>query len=146
MKAIIKIPKGTIGFGETKTESDNIPCPEDLTVTFEHENLEVSDGYHTFDELYDHRIELYIALCRTLERVKYGESVRRLVWRSKVHSDGSVMEGWFILGIGIEEGKQITYHLPLARWNDTDFAFDLERAPEWDGHTSADVLERIKTI
>lgn len=24
---------------------------------------EVSDGYHTFDELYEHRVALFIALC-----------------------------------------------------------------------------------
>lgn len=31
------------------------------------DEMEVSDGYHTFDELYDHRITLYIALCRTFK-------------------------------------------------------------------------------
>jgi hypothetical protein len=25
-----------------------------------------SDGYHTFEELYEHRAELYIVLCRRL--------------------------------------------------------------------------------
>ena len=26
--------------------------------------VEASDGYHTFEELYDHRITLFIALCK----------------------------------------------------------------------------------
>lgn len=99
---------------------------------------EISDGYHTFDELYDHRITLYIALCRTL---KNGN-----VWRSEQHSDGSVMDGWFILGIWFEKGKQITYHIPLERWGETDFAQTLLKAPEFDGHISEDVLERIKKL
>ena len=31
-------------------------------------------------------------------------------------------------------------------WGDTDFAEYLERAPEFDGHTAEDVLERIKYL
>jgi hypothetical protein len=99
----------------------------------------ISDGYHTFDELYDHRITLWIALCRKLHRI-YP------IWRSKLHSDGSTFEGWFVLGINRRAGTQMTYHLPLSRWDETDFAETLERAPEWDGHTPADVLERLKTL
>lgn len=101
-------------------------------------DVEISDGYHTFDELYDHRITLYIALCRKIRDAD--------VWRSKLHSDGSNYEGWFILGINKFEGNQITYHIPLERWIETDFAETLEQAPEFDGHTSQDVLERIKNL
>jgi hypothetical protein len=50
------------------------------------------------------------------------------------------------MGIGKEKGKQISYHLPLSRWDETYFAETLDKAPEWDGHTSADVLERLKTL
>lgn len=78
------------------------------------DEVEVSDGYHTFDELYDHELA-------------FGGS-------------------WFVLGIGKEKGKQITYHLPLERWDETNFAYTLEKAPEWDGHTSDDVLERLKAL
>jgi hypothetical protein len=98
----------------------------------------VCDGYHTFDELYEHRIVLYIALC-TFART-YAE-----VWCSQKHSDGSEWEGWFILGIGKNKGEQITYHIPMKYWNDVrTFADVLEEAPEFDGHTSDDVLNRIK--
>lgn len=100
----------------------------------------LSDGYHTFDELYDHRITLFIALCKQLEmNCEY-------VWRSTLHSDGSAFDGWFIMGIHTDPGKQITYHLPLSRWSETDFAVTQEKAPEWDGHTPADVIERLKTL
>lgn len=97
---------------------------------------QISDGYHTFDELYEHRIELWIKLCHG----SYG------AWRTQTHSDGSCWEGWFVLGLGREQGKQITYHLPMSRWGDCAWADTLEIAPEFDGHTSADVLERLKGL
>lgn len=106
---------------------------------------EISDGYHTFGELYEHRITLYIALCKWVRSFMYREG-NGDVWRSKLHSDGSSFDGWFILGINKEKGEQITYHLPLEKWNETGFAETLEKAPEFDGHTSEDVLERIKKL
>ena len=71
---------------------------------------DTSDGYHTFKELYEHRITLYIALCKSLNNGN--------VWRSKLHSDSSSFDGWFILGIWREKGKQISYHLPNERWRE----------------------------
>lgn len=99
---------------------------------------EISDGYHTFNELYAHRHALYIALCR-LHWARHPDRV----WRSQRHHDGSTYDGWFILGIEYEPGKQITYHLPLERWDETTWANTEKRAPEWDGHTSADVIYRL---
>ena len=95
----------------------------------------ISDGFHTFGELYEHRIVLFIALCCM---------VKKNVWRSRAHSDGSVLDGWFILGIGYAAGEQITYHLPMSKWAETDFAETLDKAPEYDGHTSDDVLRRLE--
>ena len=99
----------------------------------------VSDGYHTFDELYEHRVLLYILLAHSL-------SSTHEVWRSLLHSDGTGYEGWFILGIGKDKGRQITYHLPSSKWGLCSFAQTLSSAPEWDKHTPADVLERLKTL
>jgi hypothetical protein len=105
----------------------------------------ISDGYHTFGELYDHRIEIFIALCK--ERfMNPSRAYLHGVWRSKAHSDGSVWEGWFILGIGEDNGEQITYHLPISRWDDCGFAETLGKSPEWDGHTSNDVLQRLQQL
>ena len=107
----------------------------------------ISDGYHTFDELYEHRITLFIALCKILYNdPQYQRGQRADVWRSKLHSDGTSFDGWFILGIGKEKGQQITCHLPLPKWEETEFAQTLEKAPEFDGHTSDDVLERLKKL
>ena len=108
------------------------------------------DGYHTFTELYEHRTTLFITLCEFFQEFRTPviflsiTGQRNNVWRSKKNGDGSEWEGWFILGIGKDKGKQITYHLPIDRWEETDFAETLDQAPEWDGHTSDDVLERLK--
>ena len=105
---------------------------------------EVSDGYHTFSELYEHRITLFIALCRV------GYSIgRATIWRSRKHSDGEICFGTgtqFLLGINKGKGKQITYHIPIEKWDKTDFAETLDKAPEFDGHTSEDVLKRLNEI
>lgn len=113
-------------------------------VAYGGDTMDVSDGYHTMDELYDHRITLYITLCRSIQG-RQNSGIPR-VWRSKLHGDGKGLPGWFLLGIGFDKGKQITYHVPLARWDETQFAETRERAPDFDGHTSADVLERLKTL
>lgn len=124
-------------------------------VEMDGENLtgKISDGYHTFDELYDHRITLFIALCRTIQKhfdqeTEDDEEAQkdRPVWRSKLHSDGSSFDGWFVLGVYANPSEQITYHLPLSRWVETEFADTLEKAPEFDGHTPQDVLERLKNL
>lgn len=106
----------------------------------------ISDGYHTFEELYEHRITLFIALCRIVKHEYKLQIDGQGVWRSKSHSDGSVWDGWFILGISTVKGQQITYHLPINKWQQTNFAFTLDKAPEWDGHTSNDVLNRINNL
>ena len=102
---------------------------------------QISDGYHTFDELYEHRFELWMALCR---------ETRAFSWRSKVHSDGSNYDGWFVLGLKVTPGVQITYHLPLRLWDRCSFVnqtFETaDDVPQFDGHTSADVLERLRSL
>lgn len=100
------------------------------------DNGKVSDGDHSFEELYDHRSVLYIAfLC--LEALYGGDT-----WKSHKHHDGSGYDGWFIAGVKLDGVKDITYHIPDKYW-DLCKAEELDKAPEWDGHTSADVLERL---
>lgn len=99
------------------------------------------DSYHTFDEF----IELYIALCKYIGHHCQSNNG---VWRSKCHSDGELAFGgsWFVLGIGKEKKTQIFYHIPIERWNETMFAETLDIAPKFDGHTSDDVIERLKRL
>lgn len=94
----------------------------------------ISDGYHTFDELYEHRIALFIALCRQF---------RAHAWKSLKHSNGEEWEGWFIMGIFTEKGKQISYHLGRKYWEVLEDIPTLERQPEWDGHAGEELLRRI---
>lgn len=106
----------------------------------------ISDGYHTFGELYEHRIALFIALCnhRGCLFVDHEETPAD-TWKSMKHGDGTEWEGWFIAGIGTEKGKQISYHLPIKYWDDLNVEV-LDKAPEWDGHTPDDVIKRLKTL
>jgi hypothetical protein len=104
---------------------------------------QISDGYHTFDELYEHRIELWITVCKLISTDPYSNLNP---WKTTVHSDGSVWNGWFLLGIEKEPGKQITYHLPMSRWEECFFAETLDKAPLYDNHSSNDVLQRLKTL
>lgn len=104
----------------------------------------ISDGYHTFGELYEHRCRLFIALCKVYI-LKEGYDACR-VWRARKHSDGTSYDGWFILGLGEEPGEQITYHLPNSLWEETEGIDEYELAPQYDGHTSVDVLQRLQTV
>lgn len=96
---------------------------------------DVSDGFHTFNELYDHRILLFAVLCALKPQ---GVTA----WRSKIHADGTMFDGWFIAGMVLSTGD-ITYHIPLADWHQFATCLTLEHAPEWDGHTPGDVEERL---
>lgn len=114
------------------------------------ERGKVSDGFHSFSELYDHRVELWITLLdhlsNTMDSMQCDWIYKDDIWRTKLHSDGSSFEGWFVLGFGKKSGKQITYHLPISKWEDCTFANTLEKAPTFDGHSSSDVLNRLKSL
>lgn len=94
-----------------------------------------SDGYHTFDELYHHRTVLFAALCAAYPLRS---------WKSKKHSDGSMFEGMFICGINTPYGPA-TYHIDLKFWEMFD-CHEIKNAPEWDGYTPDDVVNRIMSI
>ena len=97
---------------------------------------EISDGYHTFNELYDHRHALFLALMKAHPT---------LSWMSRKHDDGSEMEGWFIAGIKAPTGD-VTYHLPASMWDlatNTGAAI-FDTGMWWDGHTPKNVVDRIQ--
>jgi hypothetical protein len=37
-------------------------------------------------------------------------------------------------------------HNVISRWDETDFAETLDKAPEFDGHVPADVLDHLKAL
>lgn len=89
----------------------------------------ISDGYHTFAELYEHRHALFIALCFELQDAADEFGYESDVWRSRLHSDGTMFDGWFVMGINRDRGRQITYHLPERLWSKTEFAPTRDSAP-----------------
>lgn len=95
----------------------------------------ISDGNHTFDELYDHRCLLFLMLM---------DAHPEESWFSKSHEDGEVWDGWFICGTDLPSGT-ISYHLPLRMYSlaQKTGAEELEKGMPWDGHTSTDVIERL---
>ncbi len=97
---------------------------------------EESDGYHTFGELYDHRCLLFAALMKAHPT---------LAWRSHLHEDGAGEAGWWIGGLHLPAGD-ISYHLPDSLWAllDDSGVETLDRAPKWDGHTSVEVILRLR--
>lgn len=96
---------------------------------------ETSDGYHTFNELYEHRHALFGLVVKL-----YGG------WKARRHFDNTEYVGWFIAGLIQPHGKQITYHIPMKYWE--DFPGEaMEKAPTaWDGHGPSDVVERLKGL
>lgn len=94
----------------------------------------ISDGYHTFEELYDHRSKLFIALCKLLPS--------DIVWKAKKHYDGTMYAGMFIMGVNTKDG-QATYHMEDKYWDDVSFVTELPNAPEFDGHTPTIALSRL---
>ena len=94
---------------------------------------ETSDGYHTFNELYHHRAVLFSVIVKAFPE---------LAWKARQHHDGTMYSGMFIVGIDTPEG-QASYHYDIDPYWDMFECRELERAPEWDGHTSAQAIERI---
>lgn len=92
----------------------------------------ISDGYHTFNDLYNQRLYLSAALCNCLPIDS--------CFKSKKHHDGSYPfdnKNWFIIGFKTKQGWY-TYHYEMKYWN-MFHCKELDRSPRYDGHTSNDV-------
>lgn len=89
---------------------------------------ELSDGYHTYNELYEHRMILFSIICNT-----YAKQA----WKSKLHQDGTMFDNYFVVGIDTK-GGQFTYHYEMKHWDKFQVK-ELATAPEYDGHTPDDI-------
>ena len=95
---------------------------------------ELSDGFHTFNDLYYQRMILFATI------VKQN---KELSWKSLRHEDGELCfgGGWFIVGVDTLRGSY-TYH-----YEDKFFQMfeceELNRAKHWDGHTDKDVVRLL---
>lgn len=99
---------------------------------------EISDGSHTFNELYRHRHALFIQLVNNTGGWRWVKSY--------LHHDMTSYDWYFIVMWYVDgnfAGKnQVSYHLPVEYRRKLDCT-EVAKAPEWDGHTSEDVIERL---
>ncbi len=99
---------------------------------------DISDGHHTFGELYKNRIILFCTLCNLLPNIS---------WKSKKHFDEEndpMFFDSFIAGINTPEGIA-TYHIKLKYWDLFDVP-ELEKAPKYDNYNNEEVLKRILSL
>lgn len=106
------------------------------------ENLKgkYSDGYHTFDELYEFRKILTAHLFSEIQRRKNTEQVHKSIR----HNDGELCfgGGWFIVCANLPTG-QISFHYKMEDWELFDIPAKEKALFKFDGHTSQDVLKRL---
>ena len=95
---------------------------------------DLSDGFHTFRQLYYQRMMLFATI------VKQN---KEKAWKSLRHEDGELCfgGGWFIVGIDTPEGSY-TYHYEDSYFSLFDCK-ELPRAKHWDGHTEKDVTRLL---
>lgn len=144
--------KTTIRFNKDLATCEMVTLNNENLIMVEGDGIEVSDGYHTISELYEHRHHLFLALVKYYDNYVTPFRCNVACWKSKKHSDDTMFDDMFILGMTVTkppfeadvppEKYQITYHLPLKYW-DLAHVVELHKAPPWDGHTSRNVLERL---
>ncbi|NMF27937.1 hypothetical protein [Cellulosimicrobium aquatile] len=102
-------------------------------------NGEASDGFHTHAELYAYRRVYNAALFNEWHRLGEWDVVKS--WR---HSDGELAfgGGWFIVVATLPTG-QISNHYQAEHWNLFQIP-ERDLAPDYDGHTPAEALERLQ--
>ena len=99
----------------------------------------VSDGYHTFNELYEYRMLYNAAL--------FNEFAKQGLYdahKSRKHSDGEYPFGdsnWFIVMAELPTG-QISNHYEMKDWDKFQIP-EKEVANKWDGHSPRDVADRL---
>lgn len=100
---------------------------------------EVSDGYHTFNELYEYRLLYNAALFN-----EFAKQGMYDVHKSKRHSDGEIPFGdpnWFIVMAELPTG-QVSNHYEMKDWDKFQVP-EKEFSNKWDGHSPKDVVERL---
>ena len=103
---------------------------------------QVSDGYHTFAELYEFRKVYNAALFN--EWARQGLYEVHKSWR---HHDGDWCfgGGWFIVVAVLPTG-QISNHYEAKDWDLFKIPETIMAQYEFDGHTPKDVIERLSKL
>lgn len=103
--------------------------------------MSISDGYHTFDELYAHRHALFLCLVNNL----FNKRTDWVTYKTLLHSDGTTYAGYFLCGVK-KDNIHISYHLPIDYW-DSCYAVEYSHCPfKYDGYTSTDVVNNLLTL
>lgn len=131
-KALIETKFWTSEEDVIKNTKDYLSVDIDNTIEYEYELIKdignVSDGSHTFNELYHHRMILFSVICNDF---------KNLSWKSWKHEDGTMYDDYFIVGISTPQGDY-SYHYHKDNW-DYFKVRELEYAPKWDGHKPEDI-------
>lgn len=136
-----KMPVTNIDFKNEEVSIDLSYGNNSLNLNSSFENVELSvsgdtsDGYHTFDELYHHRMMLFAVICNT-----YKENS----WKSKLHADGTMFNDYFIVGVTTDKGDY-TYHYHLDNWDYFNVK-EIPNSPKWDGHRPKDIDRLLNLI
>ena len=133
----------------SKLSHDIVQSKGETMTELHHEVSMLSDGYHSFKELYEHRHALFIAL------LSQAASQNEDAWFSKLHDDGTGYPGWIIAGCYVDvpvdsnctelERMQIRYHLPdsyIPHLKAAD-CMELDKAVPYDGSNSNDTIDRL---
>lgn len=108
----------------------------------------VSDGYHTFSELYKHRSILFAVLLQQLSDTWNSERVLEPWWSEK-HQDGTMYDDMFVAGITDKNGNYVmSYHFEkeFKELFENSNIPKLERAPFYPGTNPEEELEALKNI
>lgn len=129
-------------YGYIKDSDISLRVPLDETF------VDIGDGYHSLGELYDMRLALCVALFRVYDSYITPLGTRVKCWKSRFHSDGTMFPDYFIVGMTIpplditKPIEQISFHYKLEHWDKFNLVV-LPRSPDWNNHTSKDVVERL---
>lgn len=90
---------------------------------------DMCDQHHSFYELYEHR--------RKLSAIIFNQN-KQYAWKSRLHDDGEMWDGLFIVGVTIPGVGDYSYHYHLRYWDEFDVPV-VDRAPAYDGHTPEEI-------
>lgn len=93
------------------------------------------DKHYSIRELYNHRMVLFNILCQTYYH---------LAWKSKKHYEDEIFNDTFIAGINTKKGPA-TFHFKMEYFENFNIP-EIEKAPKYDGYSTDDVLNRLKSL
>ena len=126
---------------------EGLKTPTEIRQKFVHQNTDedildmgkISDGYHTFNELYEYRLLYNASFFNELAKQNLYD-----VHKSKKHSNGEDCFGgeYFVVIAELPTG-QISNHYRLKHWDLFQIP-EKDKANKWDGHTPQDVANRMR--